>query len=162
MGASGYIDWHRLDNTMPWVRQRTGQHTYVYAYWLVDYGRTTRDRGVSILKGENLHPDWFIHARTADHVLDAYAPPSAVVSPNFTSVFRNKLRAEPLLAAALLGNADAVYHNNGQMWWAATDDLTRRGKRLLKAMNQLYERDAVLITFIDMPSDEKDGPRDPG
>lgn len=162
MGSSGYIDWHRLDRTMGWVKHRAGQHTYVYAFWLVDFGRNDRDRGVSLLK-DGTHPDWFIHAETADHLLGAYANPTVSVSPNFTRVFDNHLSSRPLLASLLLGTADSIYKTTSEqdrLWWAAKDDLTRPGKRLLKDMNKLYERDAHLITFIDTPTDERVGPRD--
>ncbi len=160
MGCSGYIDWHRLDCSLPWVRHRLGEQTFVYAFWLVDYGRSQRDRGVTVLKDDGAHPDWYLHAEVADRVLTAYAPPRSTGSPNVLSVFDQSLTAKPLLAAALLGSADAVYKRNDGYWWAAKDDLTRRGRKLLKDLDRLYEREAHLITFIDKLTDESVGPRD--
>lgn len=148
MGNTGYIDWHRLDRTVPWARHSDDHHSYVYAFWTVDYGRSDRDHGVTVLKQEDRHPDWYLHAESADHVLGAYAPPCTMVSPNFTAVFDNKLSARPLLASMLLGTADAVYHTPNGMWWADEHDLTRRGKRLLRTVDTLYERPAVLVTFV--------------
>lgn len=161
MGCSGYVDWHRLDRTLPWIRQRTGPRTYVFAFWLVDYSLNNRDHGVTLIKDEGRHPDWFLHAETADHVLAAYPPIRSVVSPNHRGVFDNGLAARPLLASVLLGTADATYHSNDRMWWASVDDLTWRGKRLVKQLNRLYERDAELVTFVEGAADEKNGPRDP-
>lgn len=145
---------------MGWVRQRTGHHTYVFAFWLVDYGRNETDRGVGLLKEDGTHPDWFVHADSADHVLGAYANPKTLVSPNFDRVF-DTLSSKPLLAAALLGTADAVYRtaNEDRLWWAADPDFTRAGKKLIKDMNKLYERDAHLVTFIEAPTDGTTGPR---
>jgi hypothetical protein len=162
VGNSGYIDWHRLDTSMPWIRQRQGEHTYVYAFWLVDYGRATKDHGVGLLKNESEHPDWFVHAATADHVLAAYTAPQTIVSPNFQSVFADNLSARPLLGSVLLGSTDCSYRNGDQfLWWAADQDLTRRGRRLIKDLNQLYLRPPVLVTFVDVPTDGTGGSRDP-
>lgn len=162
MGSSGYIDWHRLDTTIPWVRCRTGEHTYVYAFWLADYGRNPTDHGVSLLKGEAEHPDWFVHASTGDHVLTAYTPPGTIVSPNAGLVFAGHGAARPLLAGVMLGSVDCIYRTTGGMWWASEDDLTRRGKRLLKNLNELYLREPVLVTFVDAATDGNGGSRDPG
>lgn len=162
MGCSGYVDWHRLDRTLPWVRQRHGPRTYVIAFWTVDYGGATRDHGVRLMKDEGRHPDWFLHAESADHVLAAYPHPTSLVGPNFNAVFdKGLLESQPLLASVLLGTADAAYSTLDRMWWARPGDLTRRGKKLMKDLNRLYERDGTLITFIENATDENIGPRDP-
>lgn len=162
MSASGYVDWHRMDRTLTMVRQGPEQSTSVYAFWLVDYGTSERDHGISVLKSHGQHPDWFIHGDKADHVLAAYTPVKTMVSPNFRLVFDNSLAARPLLGSVLLGTSDAVYRvrvERDRLWWASKDDLTRRGRKLLAELNRLYERDAVLVTFIDGVTDENSGPR---
>lgn len=159
MGNSGYVDWHRLDRTLPWVKVNNQHHTYVYAFWLVDYGSCKRDHGVALFKAEGRHPDWFVHADTADRVLAAYTTPSTVVSPNFTEVFGNKLSSGPLLASVLLGTSDAMYQlrPDGSLWWCDREDLVRKGKRLLGNLDELYGRKAILVTFLDRPTDENSG-----
>lgn len=163
MGSSGYVDWHRLDVMLPWARIDDEQHTYVYAFWLVDYGTANRDHGVGLLKSEGRHPDWFLHADTADHVLAAYTTPTTWISPNFRQVFDNQLSAAPLIAAVLLGTADTMYQTSydGRLWWCDRGDLTWGGKRLLRRLDRLYERTAILVTFLDRPTDENSSPRDP-
>lgn len=108
----GYIDWHRLSRSEQHAEIADGRQTYVYAYWLVDYGRAVRDQGVSLLKREDSHPDWFIHAENADHVLAAYCHPRTVVSPQFSTVYDDNLAARPLLAAMLLGTSDRFYRTS--------------------------------------------------
>lgn len=164
LGSSGYVDWHRLDRTLPWIKVNNHHHTYVYAFWLVDYRQPVDDHGVDLLKPEGKqHPDWFVHADTADRVLAAYTTPDTIVSPNFTQVFATDLSSRPLLASMLFGTADAMYMRGsaGQAWWCDPTDLTWRGKLLLKQMDRLYERPSVLVTFLDKPTDENTGPRDP-
>lgn len=148
---------------LPWVKVNGQQHTYVYAFWLVDYGTASKDHGVSLLKTSDRHPDWFVHAETADRVLAAYTTPSTWVSPNVRDVFDNHLSASPLLAAVLLGTADVMYMTNseGRLWWCDRGDLSWSGKRLLRRLDRLYERRAVLVTFLDRPTDENSSPRDP-
>lgn len=161
MSDSGIIDWNRLDRLLPWIKYRTGYSTSVFAFWLADYGRSRRDHGVTVLKPEGRHPDWFLHSETADHVLDAYPPPKSSISPNYTQVFGDKLHAKPLLAAMLIGTTDAYYQQRERIWWASHDDLTRKGRRLIRKLDGLYERPSVLITFVDGPTDESSGPRGP-
>jgi hypothetical protein len=158
---SGIIDWGRLDRLLPWVKYQHGYATYVYAFWLVDYGRNERDHGVALLKAEGRHPDWYLHAETADHVLAAYAPPKAFVSPNFEKVFGDKLQAKPLLGSLLLGTNNACYKRMDQMWWACEADLTYKGRRLLRRLDHLFERRHILVTFVEGPTDEASGPRGP-
>jgi hypothetical protein len=160
---SGIIDWDRLDRSLPWIKYRTGYSTSVFAFWLADYGRSRRDHGVTLLKAQDRHPDWFLHAETADHVLAAYPPPKSSISPNYSQVFGVGLQAKPLLASMLLGTADAYYQMRDRMWWADHHDLTRRGRRLITNLDHLYERCSVLVTFVEgkSPSDETSGPRGP-
>lgn len=161
MGCSGYVDWHRLDHTLPWIRYRQGIRTYVFAFWTVHYAGSAPDHGLQLMKDEGRHPDWFLYAETVDHVLAAYPHPKSVISPNFRTVFDNGLQARPLLASVLLGTADAVYRSLDRTWWASVEDLTWRGKRLVKQLNRLYERECSLITFVENATDERSGPRDP-
>lgn len=163
MGQTGYIDWHKLTAGRDWAEVKDTRHTYVYAFWPVDYGRSDVDHGVTLLKNEDLHPDWFVHAEEADSVLAAYCRPQTIVSPSFADVFDVNLAARPLLAAALLGTSSTRYvsADGRRAWWCTSDDLTRRGKKLLKDLNQLYLRTPVVVTFVDGPTDGNTGPRDP-
>lgn len=164
MGHSGLVNWHRLERTLPWVKVNGQQHTYVYAFWLVDFGRLTRqDSGVEVLKQPGGHPDWFIHAQTADRVLDAFLNPDTWVSPNRGLVFDDASVARPLLASMLVGTSDGMYQTSqeGQLWWCDYGDLTWRGRVVVRHLNDLYERRAILLTFLDKPTDEDNGPRDP-
>lgn len=149
MGNSGIIDWTRLDRLPSWTHRADGQFTFVFAFWLVDYGRSNHDDGVAVLKPGSEHPDWFLHAENADHVLAAYYPPKASVSPNYGMVFGDKLQTRPLLGSLLLATTDGVYERNGEMWWAGTADLTFRGRRLVKKLDRLYERPHHLVTFVE-------------
>jgi hypothetical protein len=161
VGDSGIIDWERLDRAATWTKDRQDESTFVYAFWLADYGRNTQDDGVTVLKADGRHPDWYLHCETADHVLVAYTPPTASISPNLTQVFADKQSSKPLLGSLLLGTADVCYKHMDQMWWACDADLTGRGRRLLRKLDHLYERRHILITFVEGPTDETSGPRDP-
>lgn len=161
VGDSGIIDWQRLDRTITWIKDRQCQATFVYAFWLFDYGRNARDHGVSLLKAEDKHPDWFVHAETADKILDAHTSPKSSISPNFLSVFPDALSSRPLLGSLLLGSNDSCYKRQDEMWWACESDLTRGGRSLLKKLDHLYERRHILVTFVESPTDEASGPRDP-
>lgn len=155
MGYSGHVNWSRLDRTHPWIRNQD-RHTSVYAFWPVDYRHPRRDHGVGLFKAQDRHPDWFLHAETADHVLTAYVRPTMVVSPNLTEVFDDDLVARPLLASVLLGTANAVYRTHEElMWWCAVEDLTLKGRLLVTQLSHLYERDPVLVTLVDGASDEE-------
>ena len=163
MGHSGLVNFHRLENTLPWVKINGQHHTYVYAFWLVEYGREDRrDVGVDVLKEAGRHPDWFIHADTADQVLVAYLSPDTWVSPNRLHVFDADRAAFPLMGSMLLGTSDAMYqtHPNGRLWWCDYGDLTWKGRLLMRQLNNLYDRRAILVTFLDRPSDENSRPRD--
>lgn len=153
MGSTGYVDWHRITRG-PFIGDlRAGLQTSVFAFWTVDYGRSTRDRGVTLLKAEGGHPDWFIHADRADHVLAAYAHPQSMVNAGFMQVF-DTLQSKPLLGSLLLGTSNLYYKHIGRddpdaAWFASRDDLTRAGRKLLARVDDLYLRPATIVTFID-------------
>lgn len=152
MGHTGYIDWNRLSRTFTDTRYG---NTFVCAYWLVDYGRNQHDHGVSLLKGEGSHPDWFINAERADLTLRASVGLSITASPNVTEVFDtdqfdSSWTAKPLLASVLLGNADTTYVKDGHYWWCAMQDLTRPGRRMVKDLSMLYLRPPVIVSFLGL------------
>lgn len=159
MGHSGYIDWHAVSRKKPGAHTSAGQ-SYVYAFWLVDYGRASADEGVRLLKGEDRHPDWFLHAENADGVLAARARTGTLLdTAGWDKVFGAPM-SRPLLASVLLGTANRVHHEDAtSAFWQCTEaDLTWRGKRLVKEMTLLYLRAPVLVTFLDPAADEDDGP----
>lgn len=159
MGHSGYIDWHGVSRKKPGAHTSAGQ-SYVYAFWLVDYGRATADHGVTLLKREDRHPDWFLHAENADGVLVAHARPDTLLdTAGWDKVF-GAPTSRPLLASVLLGTANRVHHEDATAgyWQCAEEDLTSRGKRLIKDLTLLYLRAPVLVTFLDPAADEDDGP----
>lgn len=164
MGYSGYIDWQRLRRA-PWHNTREGS-TYVYAFWPVDHGRSRTDHGISLLKAEDSHPDWFLHAEHAGHLLTGTVDPDEVVSPNFATVFTEQLNTRPLLGSLLLATSSATYAqpDRNRYWWCAPQDLTGPGRRLLKATSTLYLRQPVLLTFLSLVPMRQvvpEAPRDP-
>lgn len=149
VGHTGYIDWQRLARTRTW--SAAGGNTFVYAFWLADYGRNTSDHGVGLLKGEGAHPDWFLYADNADKVLFSVLPDGLELSPNAVEVFDTTLTSAPIVASTLLGSAASTYVSSAnQYWWAAHNDLTRAGKRLVKELSMLYLRAPVLVTFLEI------------
>ncbi len=164
MTHSGYIDWHRISKLGVEVRQGT---TFVYAYWLVDFDRSTRDHGVTLLKDEDEHPDWFIHADPADSLLYSVLDSNLIASPNAEQVYGvdgSTVYARPLLGSVCLGSASTTYrHRDGLYWWCAVDDLTRQGRRLIKELSMLYLRQPVIVTFMSLDPMGQAGPgrRDP-
>lgn len=151
MGHTGYIDWHRLARTKPWIDTEEGR-SFVFAFWLADYGRTDKDHGLGLLKGEGSHPDWFLYADTADRMLFSVGVDDLIVSPNITEVYDTHLTSRPLIASILLGTAQATYAapDHSAYWWASVRDLTRPGKRLVKEISMLYLRPPVIITFLEL------------
>lgn len=150
MGHTGYIDWHRLARTRPWTDTGEG-NTFIYAFWLADYGRSEQDHGVNLLKGEGEHPDWFLYSDAADRLLFSVGVDELIVSPNITDVYDSHLTSRPLIASILLGTAKATYASADRTayWWASVRDLTRPGKRLVKEISMLYLRPPVIITFLE-------------
>lgn len=150
LSDSGYIDWHKLSRHPQWTPGADGQ-TFVYAFWLVDYGRAARDHGVTLLKDEGRHPDWFVHADRADQVLAAYCQGSPIVSHNFGDVFDHAMFARPLLASVLLGTLDGTLRDGPDRYWTCEPQhLDRRGQRLVKDLSMLYLRQPHIVTFIDV------------
>lgn len=153
---SGYINWFRLNQT--WYDTGQGS-TFVYAFWLADYTQRGRDHGVGILKPENAHPDWFVHAESAESVVFSVTPGDWVISPNLTDVYDTHdthdthLTSRPVLAAVCLGTSDAVYANARRTayWWCGYDDLIRPGKKLIQRLTDLYLRPPVILTYLNLP-----------
>ncbi len=58
--------------------------------------------------------------------------------------------AHPVLAAVILGTSGTCWADNeGNPWQATTANLTSRGRALVVALNALYDREAVLVTYLD-------------
>lgn len=150
MNHSGYVDWHTVMRTSPWVPCSEGQ-TFVYAFWLVDYGRNRRDHGVALLKPEGAHPDWFLHAERADHLLTAYLPEFCPASPSASEVFDARGLAKPMIGSILLGTASVIYASPSRsaFWSCQPEHLERRGQRIVKDLTTLYMREPLIVTFVD-------------
>lgn len=149
MSESGYIDWHRLCQS--W--QDTGEgSTFVYAFWLSDHRLSGPDPGLTILKKQGAHPDWFIHADSADCVLYSVCRRDWVVSPNLTEIYDTHLTSRPALASVCLGTTDAVYADASRTsyWWCGYDDLIRPGKKLIRQLSTLYLRPPVILTYLSL------------
>lgn len=147
MTHTGFIDWPRLNKSTVWTDTCKG-FTYVYAFWLADYPNP--DTGLAILRGLGMHPDWFCAGMKVDQVLSVEIHPKDIVSPNMNQIYEHGVYARPILAAICLGSADSTFNNGSYFWWAAPGDLTRQGDRLLKDISALYEREPVLLTFLDL------------
>lgn len=147
MTRTGYIDWHRLAKSSHWISTDQGV-TYVYAYWMADY--PDRNSGLAMLRGSGLHPDWFCAGLRVDQILTACElHPRDVVSPNMTEVYESGIYPRPMLASLCLGTADTTYGDGTYYWWAAPGDLNKQGTRLIKDINALYEREPVILTYLD-------------
>lgn len=147
MSHSGYIDWHRISRHGTDTRQGS---TVVFAYWLVDYTTNIADDGVTVLKHEGEHPDWFLHADHADQLVFSVGVDELIPSPNVGEVYDTHLTSRPLLATVCLGTAAATYQApDGDYWWCALGDLTRAGRRVVKELSMLYLRSPVIVTFMD-------------
>lgn len=155
MGESGYINWDMVAENPSCVPTDLGQ-TYVYAFWLVDLGQAGRDDGVRIFKGDGpSHPDWFLHAETADELLLGVCPPGVLVSNNYSSVFEHKggrFILKPTVGAVLLGTKNVVFTSpdRSDYWSCGYWHVNRRGKRILKDLTTLYQRQVHIVTFLDM------------
>jgi hypothetical protein len=58
--------------------------------------------------------------------------------------------ARPVLAAVILGtSATAWVDAAGDYFQATTEELTSRGRALIVALNTLYNREPVLVTYLD-------------
>lgn len=148
---TGYIDWRRMTQSGLWINTAQGT-TFVYAFWLADYpDPPAREAGLSLLRADDAHPDWFCAGPRVDQILHADVHPKDVVSPNLGEVFENGLYSRPLLAALCLGSASATYASADvtRYWWAHPDDLVRKGTQLVKDANTLYGRKPVIVTFLD-------------
>lgn len=154
MGATGYINWDLIAQLPHWETTREGT-TFVYAYWLVDYGVSPYDDGVRVFKRDSAHPDWFIHSDKADRILTSQCLPDLMVSDNYRNVFDERggrFHAKPLLASILLGTSDAVYatHDRRDYWTCAYWNLDRRGKKMVRDLTILYQRGVQIVTFLDL------------
>jgi hypothetical protein len=153
MGESGYINWDMIAALPHWQPRREGQ-TYVYAFWLVDFDQSPNDDGIALLKRDG-HPDWFLHADTADRLLSGSCPPGVMVSENYSAVFDEiggRFRLKPLVASVLLGTSDVVYAtaDRSEYWTCGYWHLARRGKRIVRDLTMLYLRAVHIVTFLNM------------
>jgi hypothetical protein len=145
VGDSGYIDWHRMHHQL---QDTALGSTFVYAFWLADYGYNTQDHGLRLVKPRGAHPDPFIYAPGADEVLFSVSHDSWSVSPNLAQVYDTHLTSRPALASVCLGTSSSLYARDGEYWWAARGDLTRSGRRVIKDLSHLYGRTPVLLTYL--------------
>lgn len=151
MAQTGYIDWQRLARSPHWQDTNEGV-TFVYAFWMADYGYPRGDAGLAMLRDNGAHPDWFCAGQHVDQVIAAGVGPGDVISPNMVAVFDDNLISRPLLASVCLGSASSTFataENAAGYWWCADRDLNRKGRRVVKELTGLYLRPPVLLTFLD-------------
>ena len=167
----GYITWpDRRFTTDPLLGGM-----WVYAFWLADYTEPV-DAGLNIVNADitGLARDPFIHCSGPEHTImlpkperalrggnvypsDLEQPPVDPTDPDALArgtYLRHTLDAGvPVLAAICLGSTAKVYVNGTQdTYWAATPkDLNRRGRKLMKALSDLFgaDRPVELVTYVD-------------
>lgn len=174
---SGCIDWP-TGNGYTTSTDRNGM--WVYAFWLTDYSEPV-DVGLALVtKAQHkLLKDPFVHCEGPQHTI-TLPKPYCTVGGNASRVYPPELQPEPaaafggdtdargrylrwtydagaqVLAAVCLGTSAAVYVDTKTetYWQATTDALTRKGRKLVQALNELYgPRHAELVTYVDMASD---------
>ncbi len=99
-------------------------------------------------------PDSVASAEEADRVYrdpPAPLPPSGHVRLEVEQHIYDTLdAAHPVLAAVVLGTAGTAWEDaEGSYWQATTENLTSRGRAIVVALNALYDRQAVLVTYLD-------------
>lgn len=147
--------------------------TWVYAYWLAQYTEPL-EAGLDIVDGANVEHqlrDPFIHCEGPDYTI---ALPETHCVFNATAVYPTARRLEytdpldpdaihrgnylrytmdagaPVLAAICLGSVPFAYTLGVAGWMADMHHLTRKGRKLIAAVSELYDgREAHLVTYVD-------------
>lgn len=175
--ATGYIRWKSLPHNGFRTTGEAG--CWVYAFWLACYDTPPPDCGLTLVSDDPNSTatrakltDRFIRCHGVEQII-ALPQPDAPTSPNCAVVYPPELHMQyvgptgnteareaylqyvddagaPVLAAVCLGSdAHAWIDERGNHWWAAREDLTWRGRRLLSTLDRLYGRRAELVTYLD-------------
>ncbi len=153
--VTGFVDWPTADGR--WKDSGEGG-MWVYAFWLT--------------KTDPLHelqwPDPFIACHGVESTVCLPLPDSIVSDGSDRVYFRDydllpNRGTDPegwamglmdaghaVLAAVCLGSTGNTWADpDGQYWQCRVDDLSSRGRALLVALNALYDREPVLVTYLD-------------
>lgn len=170
----GYIRWPGTEH----ASNREDQYgTWVYAFWLAEYTEPV-EAGLEIVPDteaaastEKLLRDPFIHCEGPDYTIALPQPHNALGGSLVYPATRRLEYTEPLdpdaihrgnylrytmdagapvLAAVCLGSVPFVYTLGVAGWLATPKDLTRKGRKLVDAISELYGgRPAHLVTYVD-------------
>lgn len=98
-------------------------------------------------------PDSVASGQEADRIYrDPADPPPEGASRQQVEQYAYNLMdaAHPVLGALVLGtSATAWVDAEGSYWSASTEELTSRGRALVVALNTLYDRPPVVVTYLD-------------
>jgi hypothetical protein len=158
-GFTGYVSWPQLPSDEWHITGENGM--WVAAHWPCDYSHAAfatangepDDRGVVL----SYPVDRFVRCHGPQTTI-ALPLPDAPVSATSAVMYPLEYRdmRDPydcgiqVLASLILGTcAEAYADPNGEYFDAALSDLTEEGRCVVSMLNMLYERDAVLVTYLD-------------
>lgn len=146
--SSGWVVWPELGER--WHDTGEGG-MWVHAFWLADYSRDDSDPFVHCCGVQATialpHPDVVAGVWPGTLPDGRFYQPLSWPRPD-SDVLRNA--GPPVLAALCLGSTGVSYCTDDDGYFiCAPGDLTGAGKRLLAAASQLYEREPVIVTYLD-------------
>ncbi len=156
-GATGYVNWPEgLDG---WRASGEGG-MWVAAFWLCELGEDDQDPFVRCHGPEYTialpFPDSVATALPADRLyrddlkLDLPWEPEPTRMQVEQHAYDQMDAAHPVLAAVVLGTSAICWSDGeGNYWSATTEELTSRGRALVVALNALYDRQAIVVTYLD-------------
>lgn len=172
--GTGYIRWPRSGNGFV----KTGENgMWVYGFWPADPTIAQLDAGLELVVTEpepRTYLDSFVRCHGPLGTL-ALPLPDSVASPNEDLLYLNEQApayvgpsgnpdqrlaylehtldaGRPILAGICLGTIDETWLDEEGGYWCATEfDLTRKGRKLINLMSDLYgaDRRPLLVTYLD-------------
>lgn len=83
--------------------------------------------------------------------LQRYVPPGSSAKERERYLLSVYDAGAPVLAAICLGSTSrSLVYADGSRWECTLTDLTKAGTKIIKLLNQLYNREACLVTFLDI------------
>lgn len=160
-GNTGYVCWPELPH--PRWRDTGEGGMWVYAHWPVE-AAAVEPRAIDEVPTD-ITVDPFIRCHGPEATI-ALPLPDAVASPNGAEIYDSSwfdarptepadmLRAiygasTPVLASVCLGTSGTAYADDNGYFHAGMDDITDRGWVAIIALNRLYGRQPVIITYLD-------------